>query len=278
MSKEIKKIRLTTQSQSVAITVSVESLDVENNLRAFRIVYKADAPVAPYLAGLIKEKTVEGLAKPKDIAAFEKGTAASIPTIPCTYVASDQFLDSVRHLGYNQAVEEQRKRDTQGGPESLRADVYTAIVDKGMPIGNLIIADWGSHMLFKIDGTVLPVGIHCDYISAGMDNKTYDLKKLVEILRDDPRITFKKGSQVPFPEILDIPYYNAGSGRNQCVEFVYAPTPEEAILLWDKMNSYGQKYPSTYRHRAMHDLDVLGLVRAGIRKPPVEEVEEAEED
>ena len=117
----------------------------------------------------------------------------------------------------------------------------------------LVKFDYSSHMLFDLYEKPYPVGIYFDYIDASMSNGDYDLKLVLESLRERGGVRFIED------EIQNVPYYNNESGCRQFLEFMYVPTREEYIKLWDWCKSNGGEYPSTSKYRAIAALDLLGI-------------------
>lgn len=264
------------RAHSLTLTVKVEKVGISADLMAFRLTYSADAALPNFLSGIVNEKTIEGVTAPAVIEAFEQGVTAEIKGVTGCFMAQSDFLTVAQKSGFSAATEQlSADKKSYAG---LRKDVYTALVDEALPASRLIVVDISSHMLFQMDGTVLPTAIHCDYVEAGMHDGNYDLDKLVALLKDDARLTFlgERHRQPGPAQILAIPSYNADEDRSRYVAFVYSPTAEDAILLWEKMKSYGTQYPSTQRFRAMNDLDILGLRQGGAVKLPCESVADSD--
>lgn len=245
----------------------LNSAEVMPGLFAFRLTHQlAEGQKLPTsFEAMVSEHVLEGVCHADAIDAFKSGTTSKIKSLDLV-VVTPEFLDVAQRRGF-MAAAEARTAD-QRAYAGLRKDIYTALVDEEMPIDRLITADFSSHRLVRMDGTSLPVAIHCDYIEAGFHNGNYDLDRLVAKLKDDTRITFAEGKRGGGPTIGHhaIPFYNADEVRQRYVTFIYSPTAQEAIALWDKCISYGTKYPSTCRYQAMFDLDVLGLRANGIAK------------
>ena len=126
---------------------------------------------------------------------------------------------------------------------------------------------FNSRMMFDIDGNVLPVAIHCDYIDAHMSNASYDLEKALEILRKNPDVHFidRRGSFTD-PVIEEIPYYNVDDKRTHFLHFIFSPTKEQVNQMWKLQQTLKEKYPSTAKHQAIFELDILGLRKGGAAK------------
>lgn len=227
-------------------------------LCVYRIERKIMGKVPAFLKSIAKDHAEEGVANITDVVAFEAGKSASIKSKEQVYLTSQAFLDDAQKIGFPQAQEKH--------VNDLRSDVFTAIAVDGLDPALLTRVDFGSHMLFCLNGEVRPTAIHFSYIDGGLSNGYFDLEKSLKALQANPRITFlgARRSVVEKGEILAIPYYNVSKGKSHYLDFYFGPSFEEMQVLWAKMNDYGQgnKYPSSNRHRAVLDLDMLGLAKA----------------
>ena len=124
----------------------------------------------------------------------------------------------------------------------------------------LVRFDTNSHMLFDTNDDPIPLAMHFDYIDAQMSNGKYDLEAVLEHLLKNDRITFTDE-----PKVLDVPYYNNESGCRKFLDFMWSPTQEDYIKLWEWCKEKGGKYPSTSRHYAVRMLDLLDIEQ--FRKP-----------
>ncbi len=113
----------------------------------------------------------------------------------------------------------------------------------------------GHFVLKNKDGKLFMPPFVMDYISAHLDNGNYHLDELIEHLmkRDDVAFLVEKewrkeailncplkGNEEGVDNIIrDIPYYNAEDNRNETVNLVYYPKPEdiEKILNWKENRS-----------------------------------------
>lgn len=80
-----------------------------------------------------------------------------------------------------------------------------------------------------INNKKLPTAIYFDYIQAGMHNGIYDLKEVLEILKQRNDIKFLKEG------IISIPYYNSDDYHSKYLEFIWIPSDED----FDKVADYG---------------------------------------
>ena len=79
-----------------------------------------------------------------------------------------------------------------------------------------------------MDEKLIPLPISLNYIDGSLDNKHYDLDKVLEIIKANPsRFVTSDGGDASLIEICDIPYYNADDGRTKFIDCKYLPTDEE---------------------------------------------------
>ncbi len=143
------------------------------------------------------------------------------------------------------------------------ADVFDAATSG---VGTLVELVHDCHMLRNIDGDVLPVAIHFDYIQSNLSNNRYYMRKTLDHLaaRDDILWLDGRGREGE-PEILDIPHYNRDRDRDRYLEFMWTPTVEDYRRMWDQCTEYhmASKWPhsaaSTYKYEAIRELDILGI-------------------
>lgn len=79
-----------------------------------------------------------------------------------------------------------------------------------------------------MDEKLIPLPISLNYIDGRLDNKHYDLDKVLEIIKANPsRFVTSDGGDASLIEICDIPYYNAEKDRTKFIDCKYLPTDEE---------------------------------------------------
>ena len=79
-----------------------------------------------------------------------------------------------------------------------------------------------------MDEKLIPLPISLNYIDGNLDNKHYDLDKVLEIIKANPsRFVTSDGGDASLIKICDIPYYNADDGRTKFIDCKYLPTDEE---------------------------------------------------
>ena len=84
------------------------------------------------------------------------------------------------------------------------------------------------YILRDMDEKLIPLPIALNYIEGCLDNKHYDLEKVLEIIKANPsHFVTMDGDDASLIKIEDIPYYNADENRNKFISCKYLPTDEE---------------------------------------------------
>ena len=79
-----------------------------------------------------------------------------------------------------------------------------------------------------MDEKLIPLPISLNYIDGNLDNKHYDLDKVLEVIKDNPsRFVTSDGGDANLIKIHNIPYYNADEDRTKFIDCKYLPTDEE---------------------------------------------------
>ena len=79
-----------------------------------------------------------------------------------------------------------------------------------------------------MDEKLIPLPISLNYIDGNLDNKHYDLDKVLEIIKANPsRFVTSGGNDASLIKIHNIPYYNADEDRTKYIDCKYLPTDEE---------------------------------------------------
>lgn len=79
-----------------------------------------------------------------------------------------------------------------------------------------------------MDEKLIPLPISLNYIDGKLNNKHYDLDKVLEIIKANPsRFVTSDGGDASLIEVQNIPYYNADKDRTKFINCKYLPTDEE---------------------------------------------------
>lgn len=266
-----KSVKTSSLSQQATVEREVQVLELEPQLCAFRMVHRVNfsAPDCPEtLTSRYRESVQEGLATPGALKKYLSGKTPALKTLGNLTLAPAGFVRKVQSDGYVAACEQYGSQMSEDGMfEKFRSGQACA--------QDLVKLDHSTHMLFDRKGGVLPTAIFFDYMNGNLRNGAYHLDKVLDVLSRDSRVKpapehrsgRRQGSAAPESLRIDeVPYYNASRGCTQHVEFLFSPTTDDMLRLWAQMKSYGGSYPSTTAHRAVFDLDLLGLREGGAAK------------
>ena len=79
-----------------------------------------------------------------------------------------------------------------------------------------------------MDEKLIPLPISLNYIDGNLDNKHYDLDKVLEVIKANPsRFVTSDGGDANLIKIHNIPYYNADENRTKFIDCKYLPTDGE---------------------------------------------------
>ncbi len=252
----------------IKTAVALLSVDLDDKLCAYRL---GQGPLPgqtlpPQLESYLGLRVIEGLATRKSVVAFKKGRKPNIVEVQNLSLVDPSLLEDAANHGFMEAFRLQEKKGV-----NIRGEVnnvFTAFTENNAQLDHLVRVDWSSNLIFNRVGQLLPVAIQFDYIMARMHDGCYDLEKAAAVLSKDPRVKFLPGERSYSRDDVDspikrIPSYNATSGQTQYIPFLFSPTAEDSIRMWDQMVSYRTQYPSTTNFQAIWDLDLLGLRKAG---------------
>lgn len=267
-----------TRKATISLKVSgqFDTLDIGNGLYAFKRstrLLKTERKsedgynmASPYSKGVSDR---QGFFDEKNL---EKALAGKSYSTTDLVLCEDKLIEHLRMWGWQDAP---GKKDRERF-EWQRSDVYDALLEDPSRVEKLMRLDHGSHMRFDWTGKVLPVPIWFSYMDGRIAEDKYDLKRTAEILlaRDDVHVFPRQEGWRDDPDregkattveqsIISIPGYNSERGRSRTIYFIYRPSVEDYRLMWEKCLSYKANYPSTERHRAIFDLDLLGLKAGG---------------
>lgn len=98
----------------------------------------------------------------------------------------------------------------------------------------LVLWSGASHKIANLNYDFIPIPIRFGYIDGSVDNGTYNLQKLLEILKRDEYVVNREDLT-----ISDIPYYNCDEDRTQSIEFLYLLPPDiyEKICSMDSFSA-----------------------------------------
>lgn len=267
-----------TRKATISLKVSgqFDTLDIGNGLFAFkrttRLLKTERTSDDGYNMHSPYSKDISDKQGFMDAKNLERALAGKSHSTTDLVLADDRLIEHLRMWGFQDAPGQKQNERY----DWKREDVYDALLEDPTLTRNLMRMDFGSHMRFDWTGKVLPVPIWFSYMDGMISEDRYDLKLAAEILlaRDDVHIFPKTDGWRDDPDreakatkveqcIIPIPGYNSERGRSQTIYFMFRPSVEDYRRMWEQALSYKTKYPSTERHRAVFDLDLLGLKAGG---------------
>lgn len=187
------------------------------------------------------------------------------------HVFDPKLIEAYRTEGWNLPYRDKEAQKQREG--WMVEDPFKALVEEGRPLEHVVRWAHESHMIFGLSGEPLPVARRLNYIDFRVSERTYDLRKMAEVLlarKDvivwkDPSNDYREPEVAKTPQeaITSIPHYNASRGRALTIYFKWMPSVADYRTVWKQCLTYKSKYPSTEFHRAMFDTDILGLRAAG---------------
>ena len=262
----------TTQSLSLEATVrrvvTVDAIDIGHGYSVVRIQNTHER--VDYLDKEYKEfnkslgnwvESKQGIVKNTALASFLKGKVMGVVYDYDVSMMPKEFVDDAAMLGYVAAVEKHSKN-----VHCQNDRTYDVVVNKEAFVP--VRVDHSSHMLFALDGSVLPTALVYDYMHGNMRNGVYDMTKTLAVLKTNKFITpledtsrgFKPRKELAWESV---PYYNQSEGCSHSLAFCFSPSLEQMTLIWKKAQQLNKSYPSTALHAAVAALDILGLRNAG---------------
>ncbi len=177
-------------------------------------------------------------------------------------------------LIYNTGLAQLQKEGFGYYPSYLNNSAFTSLTaNEGRDV-TVVQVDMSRHMLYDIAGNPLPSAMYFGYIEGHIDNKYYDLKKVLGILKQRTDIELldeKKG-------ISDIPYYNAKRNRNKFIPFRWHASVEDYRKVFAEASKNGRCPHSGSMRNAALELDILGLKVALLPEAPEAVEEERDSD
>lgn len=233
---------------------SLRYVEVEGDLCLFKhqisVIPEADSGTGLPFTGSCRQ----GITKKQAIEDFLSGTSSVIksPDTPELVYVSPEVLEMAAKKGFMEVL-----RSTQPGLMQSIFDRYEA---GEFDLNCLVAPNYSAELLFDRKGKILPTAIYFGYLSGNFNNGAYHLKKALATLKSDSRVAPVPGKDFA---ISEIPYYNAERNYDKQIEFVFQPTQEDMRAIWDYCTKTFKEYPSTHRHEAIFDLDLLNLRKSG---------------
>jgi len=223
-------------SESIVLKSRIETAEIEPNLFAFERTLSMEGkqdgllsahtwPVKVERCGFVDEENLQKLLNNQS---FERRKLS---------VWTDDEIERARCEGFHKVFTEEQIR---------RSPLAFLKAHPDLTIDNVVFADGSCHMLFDRHGVPLPLAVDFNYIDSGIDEGHFDLEGLAAALLKLPGIQVTSTSsfaQEPpttaREAIYRIPSYNASEDREYSVQFVWQPTREDYLRVWEWANKKG---------------------------------------
>jgi hypothetical protein len=144
----------------------------------------------------------------------------------------------------------------------------------------VIFVNTYDHSIVGIDGKPLPQALHFDYMSGCLDNRKWDLEKVMAIIETNSELEAlpDRDTRAGSKPILRVPHYNADAGRSHHIHMKWTPSQE----TWDRLLGLMPKGTTAVGNLALADVldrhDLFGFVEAGCRLPDRPYWEDSDDD
>lgn len=243
-----------------------EYMDIGNGIAIYRIISSAKAVKPPKVFGSYTGNERTSSPQFCSVEEAQKMAAGKLKSVNDPFVKHSYAYFSSEEL--MQAINKYYVgSDELASICKTCADIDMWETAKSDNVDIILFNGWDNSWV-DIAGRYIPQAFVYSYMNGKMDNGAYDLGKVLELLRDDPRITFRNferrsyDRQVSNDVIQQIPYYNASEGRSAQLSFIFSPTVEDMLKVneWMVQNK-GTKEVSWNRmkYQAVDALDLLGI-------------------
>lgn len=266
-------MQVKTQAIDLRVERTLSHREVAPGVSAYKLqdVFSGKDEVPAWCQNLLDGKVKQGLVKTGELQKFANGKVQELKNDARYYLVPKEYLTLAQQQGFTAAEDDKEllKLLSEVNANPMEAPEDWAVV----------AMDYGSHMLFDVQGNPLPVGLFYDYSSGLARDGAYFMDKLVPYLQSHPQVHPYRGKHI---QCESVPYYNVSPGCSKFATFVFAPTFDQMQAMWACAKKLNPKYPSTVLHEAVFELDLLGLRAAGIARSEsyygVPEEESPEED
>jgi len=258
-------------TNTVVTATKLETIRLDKNLHAFNVNASSRMTAND---GTFKTRTInptivntQGFVDNKNLKFLKLGKEYKTHNF---IVLPHEIREEIRQISWGRFWQGNRFKEVPS------INIWDAVQASDFTLDLLARVDHNTHMLYDYLNNPIPVGIQFDYISGNITDGRYNLKKLVAHLlsRGDCVIASVQNSwsdhvDYGYPAtnakeaITRVPGYNRSRGCYETVNFTWAPSKEDYLKMWEHCVKSNPKYPSTYKHQAVFELDLLGLRAAG---------------
>ncbi len=159
----------------------------------------------------------------------------------------------------------------KAGIKKELADCYILFKEGKWSASDLCEIDISSHTLRDATGEVLPLAVYVDY-NSGLD--THDGKWNLRVLKDhlatrgDVKFLNSANKFIEASDrvIQSIPHYNQDENEKEFISFLWQPSKEDYLKVWNQAAEFEPEYPDRSIQRAMFYSDILGIRAAGANR------------
>ena len=259
-----------TYTSTIVTTAELKTINIEPNLWVYSktVSYGKPKSVGTFKAPIVRTPDVneQGFVDDRNYELLKAGKSYKKLDLCVMPLDVQEKLRTIGYSNYfyNDPVDMSNVYDILSNMKKINKDTIVRVAHD-------------CHMVFDRNGTPLPVAIQFDYISnGGITDGRFDLVKLAKHLlkRRDVLIYEPQGlrktevdtdllAKTVEDAIAEVPYYNRERGCSHTIYFMWQPTRDAYRKMWDKCLQLNKKSPSTVKHQAIFDLDLLGFRRAG---------------
>lgn len=214
----------------------------------------------------VRENAHEGITLLKNLKRHEPGQPIKEVEIKDRHpmLVTPEVIEYFRTHGWIQILGSDNDIYSKLAP--LNDKPYTNFINETVTKENLVFVDYSRNMVFDRKDEPFATAMYFSYMDGGIDNGHYHLDRALEILKQRNDIKFLNGRNYLELEskAIRIPSYNAERYRNEYLQFIWMPSREDYVKMWNKAKSCNGMFQS--KHHAVFDLDLLGLRSGGAAK------------
>lgn len=212
--------------------------------------------VPGWCRGSLPNSRTTGITATADVQRFLAGECGELRADPHWRIVSPDYLQMAQQQGYLEA-----ESDLDLEPALAAANQAPLAMPEGWSVAR---NDFSKNLLFGADGNPLPVAIRFDGIIGMMNDRCYDIPRLVDYLSQHPQVHPSKLSDPARLEIETCSGYAARLGFKLQTSFVFVPSVLQMHQLWAQAQQIDPSYPSTALYKAIFELDLLGVRAQGL--------------
>lgn len=243
-----------------------EYMDIGNGIAIYRFISSSLAAKCPKVLGKHTGEETIGFPQFCSLVDAQKMAAGKLASAKnpfekhsYVYFANDELMQAINKyfVGSDELVEAAKICE--------KVDLWEAAKTGDV---NIVLFNGWDNSWKDVAEKFIPQAIAYSYMNGNMDNSAYQLDKVLEVLRDDSRITFRDferrryNKQEALDVVQPIPYYNTSERRSAQLGFIFSPTVDDMLKIneWIDQNKDKKEVVwSRMKYRAIEELDLLGI-------------------